>query len=131
LRPVPAWPGRQPAADRGVIFAPPDGSQPGNVLFDATGRHLVGTRVNTSLIDSFGADTTARILPKGAVSFVSQDVGSFGSAFPPNGAPQHFAPNAHNGGTNGTVSAFQVGPDGRLASIGSSPYFCTNLVWSR
>jgi 6-phosphogluconolactonase (cycloisomerase 2 family) len=106
----------------GSTFPLPDNSQPGDVLFDATGRHLVGTRVNTSLIDSFAVDDDGRLSPQGAVPFAAQGVGPFGSAFRPNGAPQLFVTNAHNGGTNGTVSAFRVSPDGRLASIGASPY---------
>jgi 6-phosphogluconolactonase len=37
----------------GSTVTVPDGSGIGEVVFDATGRHLVGARVNTSLIDSF------------------------------------------------------------------------------
>ena len=50
----------------GSTVALPDGSQPGDVLFNGTCTKLVGTRVGTSLIDSFtvgrmGADGRARI----------------------------------------------------------------------
>ena len=41
----------QPLANSTVSL--PDGSQPGDVLFNSTGTNLVGTRVGTSLIDSF------------------------------------------------------------------------------
>src|SRR4051794_22606867 len=37
----------------GSTVSLPDGSQPGDVLFDRTGTRLVGTRVASSLIDSF------------------------------------------------------------------------------
>jgi hypothetical protein len=37
----------------GSTVALPDGSQPGDVPFNGTGTKLVGTRVGTSLIDSF------------------------------------------------------------------------------
>src|SRR5581483_9318151 len=42
LRPIP-----------GAIVRLPDGSQPGDVLFNGDGSRLVGTEVGTSLIDSF------------------------------------------------------------------------------
>ena len=38
---------------RGSTVSLPDGSQPGDVLFNSTGTDLAGTRVGTSLIDSF------------------------------------------------------------------------------
>jgi hypothetical protein len=39
----------------------PDGSSPGDVLFNRDGTRLVGTRVNTSLIDSFTVGSSGRL----------------------------------------------------------------------
>ncbi|MGA8679554.1 MAG: beta-propeller fold lactonase family protein, partial [Acidimicrobiales bacterium] len=46
----------------------------------------------------------------------------FGSEFRPTNPSQLFVSNAHNGGILGTVSAFRDSGDGRLTSIGSSPF---------
>ena len=103
-------------------FALPDGSQPGDVFFNATGTSLVGTRVNTSLIDSFRVGPDGRLTAAAGSPFPAQGVGPFGSEFRPTDPSQLFVSNAHNGGTNATVSAFNVALDGGLSSIGLSPY---------
>ena len=45
----------------GSTVALPDGAQPGDVLFDGTGTKLVGTRIGTSLIDSFTVGSDGRL----------------------------------------------------------------------
>ena len=53
--------------------------------------------------------------------FTAQGLGPFGSDFLPTNPQQLFVSNAHNGTGLGTVSAFSVGFNGLLTSIGSSP----------
>ena len=112
-------------------FALPDGSTPGDVLFNSDGTKLVGARVSTSLIDSFtvGADGLLTSAPGSPLA--AQDPGPFGSEFRPTDATQLFVSNAHGGAGNGTVSAFSDGSDGTLTSIGSSPFpdFQTAPCW--
>jgi 6-phosphogluconolactonase len=103
-------------------IALPDGSAPGDVLFNRTGTHLVGTRVNSSLIDSFDVGQDGRLVAGPGSPFPAQGIGPFGSEFRPTRSNQVFVSNAHGGADNGTVSAFHVSRQGHLASIGSSPY---------
>lgn len=101
----------------------PDGSSPGDVLFSSDGSRLVGTRVGSSLIDSFIVGGDGRLTAAAASPFTAQGLGPFGSEFRPTDPTQLFVSNAHNGGTGtGTVSAFNDATDGTLTSIGSSPY---------
>jgi 6-phosphogluconolactonase (cycloisomerase 2 family) len=100
----------------------PDGSQPGDVLFNSTGTNLVGTRVGTSEIDSFLVGTSGLLTAADGSPFPAQGLGPFGSEFRPSNPRQLFVSNAHNGGSLGTVSAFRVAHDGTLSSIGTSPF---------
>jgi 6-phosphogluconolactonase len=100
----------------------PDGAQPGDVLFNATGTNLVGTRVGTSQIDSFSISDDGRLAAAAGSPFNAQGPGPFGSEFRPTDPSQLFVSNAHGGGGNGTVSAFSVATDGTLSSIGTSPF---------
>ena len=50
----------------------PDGSQPGDVLFNCDGSRLVGTRVNTSLIDSFTVGSDGRLIAAPGSPFPAQ-----------------------------------------------------------
>src|SRR5919197_6167716 len=84
----------------------PDGSEPGDVLFNSTGRNLLGVRVNTSLIDSFAVGPDGRLEAATGSPFAAQGAGPFGSEFRPTNPSQVFVSNAHNGAGNGTVSAF-------------------------
>ena len=115
----------------GSTVSLPDGSTPGDVLFNGDGTRLVGARVGTSLIDSFtvGADGTLTAAP--GSPFAAQGAGPFGSEFRPTDPAQLFVSNAHDGAGNGTVSAFSDGSDGTLTSIGSSPFadFQTAPCW--
>jgi 6-phosphogluconolactonase len=110
----------QPLAGSTVALS--DGSQPGDVLFNADGSKLVGTRVASSLIDSFtvGADGLLTAAP--GSPFPAQGLGPFGSEFRPTNPDQLYVSNAHNGPDAGTVSAFTDGADGSLTAIGGSPY---------
>ncbi len=109
----------------------PDSAQPGDVLFNGTGSKLAGTRVGTSLIDSFTVGSTGLLTPAPRSPFPAQGVGPFGSEFRPTNPGQLFVSNAHNGAGAGTVSAFRDAANGTLTSIGGSPFadFQTAPCW--
>ena len=89
---------------------------PGDVLFNADGRKLVGTRVGTSEIDSFTVRRDGRLSAAPGSPFAAQGLGPFGSQFRPTNADQLFVSNAHNvGAGSGTVSAFSDAADGTLS----------------
>ena len=100
----------------------PDGSTPGDVLFNGTGTDLAGTRVATSLIDSFTVGRDGRLTTAPGSPFAAQQVGPFGSEFRPTDPNELFVTNAHGGAGAGSVSAFSVGGNGALSSIGASPF---------
>jgi 6-phosphogluconolactonase len=100
----------------------PDSAQPGDVLFNATGTRLVGTRVASSQIDSFVVDPVGRLHAAPGSPYAAQGVGPFGSEFQPTNPNQLYVSNAHNGAGAGTVSAFHDGFAGTLTSIGASPF---------
>jgi 6-phosphogluconolactonase len=107
----------------GSTVALPDGAQPGDVLFNGTGRRLAGARVGTSQIDSFTVSGDGLLTAAPASPFPAQGAGPFGSQFRPTNPNQLFVSNAHNTGTgSGTVSAFRDAANGTLTSIGSSPF---------
>jgi DNA-binding beta-propeller fold protein YncE len=106
----------------GSTVSLPAGSQPGDVLFSGDGRSLVGTRVGSSLIDSFVVGWDGRLHAAFGSPFAAQGLGPFGSEFSPTNPFQLFVSNAHGGAGNGSVSAFTDGFGGNLTSIGSSPY---------
>jgi len=100
----------------------PADAQPGDVLFNGDGSNLVGTRVGTSLIDSFSVGRDGRLTAAPGSPFAAQGPGPFGSEFRPTNPDQLFVSNAHNAAGDGTISAFRVARDGTLSSIGSSPF---------
>ena len=106
----------------GSTVALPEGSEPGDVLFNGTGTSLVGVRVGTSLIDSFAVGRDGRLTAAPGSPFAAQGPGPFGSEFRPTDPSQLFVSNAHGGELAGTVSAFSVARDGTLSSIGASPF---------
>jgi hypothetical protein len=108
----------------------PSGAKPGDVLFNADGTRLAGTRIATSQIDSFavGADgllTAAPGSPFAAQGFAPpQGFGQLGSEFSPINTGQLFVSDAHTaagGGAPGLVSSFTDAADGTLAPIAGSP----------
>jgi 6-phosphogluconolactonase (cycloisomerase 2 family) len=107
----------------GSTVALPDGSQPGDVLFNGNGTKLAGTRVGTSLIDSFTVGSGGLLTAAPGSPFPAQGFGPFGSEFRPTNPHQLFVSNAHNTGAgSGTVSAFADSADGTLSPIGFSPF---------
>jgi 6-phosphogluconolactonase len=111
----------------GSTVALPKTANPGDILFNSTGRSLVGIEVgtmdpNTFLIDSFVVKRNGRLRAANGSPFRAQAAGPFGSEFSPTNPAHLYVSNAHDGGGNGSVSAFKVARDGALSSIGSSPY---------
>jgi DNA-binding beta-propeller fold protein YncE len=106
----------------GAVFPLPDSAQPGDVLINSSATRLVGTRVGTSLIDSFVIDGHGGLHAAAGSPFAAQGPGPFGSEFDPTDPSRVFVSNAHGGANAGTVSAFSDGPDGVLTSIGGSPF---------
>src|SRR5436190_20638876 len=100
----------------------PDGSQPGDILFNGVGTKLAATRVGTSLIDSFRVRLDGRLAAAPGSPIAAQGLGPFGSEFRPTNPSQLFVSNAHDGQGAGTVSAFSVDPAGSLSPIGGSPF---------
>lgn len=102
-------------------------ANPGDILFNPTGTHLVGVEVGTSdpstfRLDSFDVLPNGRLAAAPGSPFAAQSAGPFGSEFSPANQSHLYVSNAHAGAGNGTVSAFNVAVDGSLSSIGSSPY---------
>ena len=107
----------------GSTVSLPDGSQPGDVLFNGDGTRLVGTRVGSSKIDSFTVGTDGLLTTAPGSPFPAQGLGALGSEFRPTDPNQLFVSNAHNTAPDsGSVSAFHDSADGILSSIGSSPF---------
>ncbi len=95
----------------------------GDVLFNSTGTKLVGAEVASSLIDSFRVDHLGYLQTAPGSPYAAQGLGPFGSAFRPTNTDQLFVSNAHNVGDDvGTVSAYDVARNGKLFSIGGSPF---------
>ncbi|HUE25682.1 MAG TPA: beta-propeller fold lactonase family protein [Solirubrobacteraceae bacterium] len=106
---------------------------PSDVLFNPTGKKLVGTEAGvasipgTSLIDSFTVGHDGLLTAAPGSPFPAQGVGPFGSEFSPASPNQVYVSNAHNdavAGTtgHGTISAFNDSDNGTLSSIGASPF---------
>jgi 6-phosphogluconolactonase (cycloisomerase 2 family) len=106
----------------GSTVSVPDGSQLGDVLFNSTGTSLVGTRVATSLIDSFNVGRNGLLYAAAGSPYTAQGPGPLGSEFRPTNPAQLFVSNAHGGPNNGTISSFHVSRGSRLTSVGSGPF---------
>ena len=91
----------------------PDGSGLGDVFFNASGDHLVGTRTGSSLIDSFVVLPDGHLLAAPGSPFTGQGLGQIGGEFSPANPAQLFVTNAHNGTGLGTVSAYRDSLSGR------------------
>jgi 6-phosphogluconolactonase (cycloisomerase 2 family) len=96
----------------------PEGSGVGDVLFNSTGDRLVGTRDNSSLIDSFAVLPNGRLKTAQGSPFAAQSLGPIGAEFRPTNPSQLFVSNAHAGPGLGTVSAFDVSRTGVLEAVG-------------
>jgi 6-phosphogluconolactonase len=106
-----------------TVDAPGAANDLGDVLFNSTGTHLVGTEVASSLIDSFRVDRLGYLETAPGSPYAGQGLGSFGSAFRPTNPDQLFVSNPHNVGNGvGTVSAYDVASNGKLFSVGASPF---------
>jgi len=106
----------------GSTVTVPNGSGLGDVFFNATGNHLIGTRTGTSQIDSFDVLPGGHLLAAHDSPFTGQGLGQLGAEFSPSNPSQLFVTNAHNGTALGTVSAYRDSLLGQLTPIGSSPY---------
>jgi 6-phosphogluconolactonase len=106
----------------GSTLSVPNGSGLGDVFFNATGDHLIGTLTGTSQIDSFLVSLNGHLLAAPGSPFTGQGLGQLGAEFSPAHPWQLFVSNAHNGAGLGTVSAYNDGFFGQLSSIGASPY---------
>ncbi len=113
-----------------ATFALPSGTQPGDVLFDGDGTHLVGTRIGTGVgaatlpseIDSFTVAADGRLSAAPGSPFAAQGAGPFGSEFRPTNPGQLFVSNAHDGPNRGSISAYRVTRNGTLDPITGSPF---------
>jgi hypothetical protein len=106
----------------GTTVTVPDNAGLGDVFFNATGDHLIGTRTGTSMIDSFVVLPGGHLIAAKGSPFTGQGLGQLGAEFSPVNPAQLFVSNAHNGAGLGTVSAYRDSFFGQLSPIGSSPY---------
>ena len=106
----------------GSTVTVPDAAGLGDVFFNATGDHLIGTRTGTSQIDSFVVLPGGHLLAAKGSPFTGQGLGQLGAEFSPASPAQLFVSNAHNGAGLGTVSAYRDSFFGGLTPIGASPY---------
>src|SRR5436305_3580791 len=100
---------------------------PGDILFNGTGRNLIGIEVGTtdpspSLIDSFLVGADGRLTAAAGSPFPAEAAGPFGSEFSPTDPHHLYVSNAHGGTNNGSVSAFSVNANAKLKSITGSPF---------
>jgi 6-phosphogluconolactonase len=113
----------------GSTVSLPAGSQPGDVLFNSPGSKLVGTRVASSLIDSFAVTRDGELTPAPGSPFSAQTgfFGPLGSEFSPTKPDLLFVSNAHTASGApafpGSVSAFSDAASGVLSAVGGSPFF--------
>ena len=105
----------------GSTVALPDGSQPGDVLFNGDGTKLAGTRVGTSQIDSFTVGSGGLLTAAPGSPFPAQGLGPFGSQFRPTNPISCSCPTPTTPAP-APVSAFNDSADGTLTPIGSSPF---------
>jgi 6-phosphogluconolactonase len=100
----------------------PEGSGVGDVFFNPAGERVVGTRDNTSLIDSFAVQPNGRLDAAPGSPIPAQDLGPIGAQFRPTDSDQLFVSNAHGGPGNGSVSAYHVAGNGALTAVSPAPY---------
>ena len=118
--------GRLKPLSNSTVALPPT-ALPGDILFNGTGKNLVGIEVGTTdpttfLIDSFRVGHDGRLTPAAGSPYPAEAPGPFGSEFSPTHPHHLYVSNAHGGTDNGSVSAFRVNPNAKLKSIHGSPY---------
>jgi 6-phosphogluconolactonase len=104
----------------------PPTALPGDILFNGTGKNLIGIEVGTTdpstfRIDSFLVGADGRLTPAAGSPFAAEAAGPFGSEFSPTDPHHLYVSNAHGGAANGSVSAFSVNPNAKVKSITGSP----------
>jgi 6-phosphogluconolactonase len=114
-----------PLSDSTVPLPPT--ALPGDILFNGTGKNLIGIEVGTTdpstfLIDSFIVGADGRLTAAAGSPFPAEAAGPFGSSFSPTDPHHLYVSNAHGGTDNGSVSAFSVNPNAKLKSITGSPF---------
>jgi 6-phosphogluconolactonase (cycloisomerase 2 family) len=114
-----------PLSDSTVPLPPT--ALPGDILFNGTGKNLIGIEVggtdpSTFLIDSFLVGADGRLTPAAGSPFPAEAAGPFGSEFSPTDPHHLYVSNAHGGTNNGSVSAFSVNPNAKVKSITGSPF---------
>jgi 6-phosphogluconolactonase len=105
----------------------PPTALPGDILFNGTGKNLIGVEVGTTdpstfRIDSFLVGSDGRLTPAAGSPFPAEAAGPFGSEFSPTDPHHLYVSNAHGGTNNGSVSAFSVNPNAKVKPIGGSPF---------
>ena len=118
--------GRLTALADSTVPLPPT-ALPGDILFNSTGKNLVGIEVGTTdpstfRIDSFLVGDDGRLTPAAGSPFPAEAAGPFGSEFSPTDPHHLYVSNAHDGAGNGSVSAFSVNPNAKVKSITGSPF---------
>lgn len=118
--------GRLSPLSNSTVSLPPT-ALPGDILFNGTGKNLIGIEVGTTdpstfLIDSFIVGSDGRLRPAAGSPFTAEAAGPFGSEFSPTDPHHLYVSNAHGGANNGSVSAFSVNPNAKLKSIDGSPF---------
>jgi 6-phosphogluconolactonase (cycloisomerase 2 family) len=118
--------GRLTPLSDSTVSLPPT-ALPGDILFNGTGKNLIGVEVGTTdpstfLIDSFLVGSDGRLAPAADSPFPAEAAGPFGSEFSPTDPHHLYVSNAHSGANNGSVSTFSVNPNAKLKSINGSPF---------
>ena len=118
--------GRLTPLSDSTVSLPPT-ALPGDILFNGTGKNLIGIEVGTTdpstfRIDSFLVGSDGRLTPAAGSPFAAEAAGPFGSEFSPTDPHHLYVSNAHGGANNGSVSAFSVNPNAKLKSVNGSPF---------
>ncbi|HJQ49143.1 MAG TPA: beta-propeller fold lactonase family protein [Gaiellaceae bacterium] len=122
-------PGGQLRPISGSTYVLPNDSKPGQVLFSGDGTRAAGTRIATSLIDSFTVGRDGRLTPAPGSPYDAQafsppqGFGQLGSEFNPTDPSELFVSDAHvaSGAAAfpGLVSSFTDAADGTLTPVGA------------
>ena len=118
--------GRLTPLSGSTVGLPPT-AMPGDILFNGTGKNLIGVEVGTTdpstfRIDSFMVGADGLLTPAAGSPFAAEAAGPFGSEFSPTDPHHLYVSNAHGGAGNGSVSAFKVDPNAKLKPIDGSPF---------